>query len=183
MDPPTMQWWMVVAIVLAVVRSADAAEPAHPPAIDLQMRSEVRVPAQVLKKSQDEVGRIFAGAGLAVRWTDVTPRITVKIVAQVLGYDRAASPVMGVALRTANGSVAQVFFKQVQEFAHMYEVDLGTLLAHVIAHEIGHVLLSPNAHSPTGVMQPYWGKALVRDAATGTLTFTEAQAARIRASR
>jgi hypothetical protein len=177
-----MQWWMVVALVAAIVRSAGAAEAGHP-AIDLQMRSEVRVPAHVLKKSQDEVTRIFAGAGLAVRWTQVAPRMTVKIVAQVLGYDRAASPVMGVALRTEKGPVVQVFFKQVQEFAHTYEVDLGTVLAHVIAHEIGHLLLSPNAHSPTGVMQAYWGKALVRDAATGSLTFTAAQAARIRGSR
>jgi hypothetical protein len=131
----------------------------------------------------DEVTRIFADAGLAVRWTETSPRVTVNIVAQVLGYDRRASGVMGVAQRTPNGYIAQIFFRQVQEFALTYDVDLGTVLAHVIAHEIGHLLLPANAHSPTGVMQPYWDRALVRDAVQGVLTFTEAQAARIRASR
>jgi hypothetical protein len=177
-----MKWWMVVAVVVTVVRIADAAETGHPLTIDLQMRNDARVPAHVLEQSQDEVMRIFADAGLAVRWTETAPRFTVHIVAQVLGFDRAASPVMGVALRRANGSMAQVFFRQVQDFARAYHVDLGTVLACVIAHEIGHLLMPGNAHSPTGVMQADWDKALVRDATRGSLTFTEAQAARIRAS-
>jgi hypothetical protein len=182
MDPPMMNWWMTVAVLATVVRIA-AAETEHPLTIDLQMRNDARVPAHVLETSQDEVTRIFAGAGLAVRWTETAPRFTVQIVQQVLGFDRAASPVMGVALRSANGAMAQVFFRQVQDFAHAYDVDLGTMLGYVIAHEIGHLLLPGNAHSPTGVMQADWDRALVRDAARGSLTFTDAQAARIRASR
>ena len=174
---------MVVAVVLTVVRIADGAEPGHPLTISLQMKNDAQVSAQVLERSQDEVTRIFADAGLAVRWTETAPRFTIQIVAQVLGYARAASPVMGVALRGANGSKAQVFFRQVQHFAHAYRIDLSTMLAHVIAHEIGHLLLPGYPHSPTGVMQAGWDKALVHDAARGSLTFTEAQAARIRASR
>jgi hypothetical protein len=56
------------------------------------------------------------------------------------------------------------------------------MLAYVIAHEIGHLLMPGNVHSLTGVMQAGWDTALVRDAARGSLTFTEAQAARIRAA-
>ena len=184
MYPPMMNWWMVVAFVLTMERISDAAaaENGHPFTIDLQMKSDARVPAHVLEQSRDEVTRIFAGAGLAVRWTETAPRFTVQIVPQVLGFDRATSPVMGVALPRANGSVAQIFFRQVQEFARAYDVDLGKMLAYVIAHEIGHLLMPGNAHSPTGVMQAEWDKALARDATRGSLTFTEAQAARIRAS-
>jgi hypothetical protein len=182
MDPPMINWWMVVAVVVTVVRTADAAEPGGPVTIDLQTRNEARVPSHVLEASRAEVTRIFAGAGLSVRWTETAPRFIVQIVPQVLGFDRAASPVMGTALRRANGSRAQVFFRQVQDFARAYHVDLGTVLAYVIAHEIGHLLMPGNAHSPTGVMQADWDKALVRDATRGSLTFTEAQAARIRAA-
>ena len=178
-----MKWWMIVAVVVTVGRIADAAEPAPPLTIDLQMRNDARVPAHVLETSQEEVTRIFAGVGLEVRWTDTAPRFTVQIVPQVLGFDRAASPVMGVALRRPSGAKAQVFFRQVQAFSRAYDVELGTVLGYVIAHEIGHLLLPGNVHSPTGVMQADWGKALVRDAARGSLTFTEAQAARIRASQ
>ncbi len=176
------KWWMVVAAGVMVVRTAHA-ETSHPLTIDLQMRNDARVPGHVLEQSQDEVTRIFADAGLAVRWTETAPRFTVHLVSQVLGYARALSPVMGVALRRANGSEAQVFFRQVHDFARTCHVDVSTMLAYVIAHEIGHLLLPGDAHSPTGVMQAGWDKALVHDAARGSLTFTEAQAARIRASR
>jgi hypothetical protein len=183
MEPPTMKWWIVVVVAATVVRAADASETGHPLTIDLQMRNDARVPAHVLEQSRDEVTRIFAGAGLTVRWTETAARFTVQIVAQVLGFDRAASAVMGVAVHRANGSMAQVFFRQVQDFARAHHVDLSTMLAYVIAHEIGHLLMPGNAHSPTGVMQAEWAKALARDAARGSLTFTEAQAARIRAFR
>ena len=58
------KWWMVVAVGVMVVRTADADEPRHPLTIDLQMRNDARVPAHVLEQSQDEVTRIFADAGL-----------------------------------------------------------------------------------------------------------------------
>src|SRR5918993_1210092 len=132
MDPPMTKWWIAVAVTVTVVRIAHAAEPENARTIDLRIETDARVPSHVLEKSQHEVIRIFGAAGLAVRWTETAPRFTVKIVPQVLGYGRAGSPVMGVALHTANGSVAQIFFRQVQDFARTYHVDLSTILAHVI---------------------------------------------------
>ena len=79
--------------------------------------------------------------------------------------------------------MVQVFFRQVQDFARTYRSDLSTILAHVIAHEVGHLLLPGGAHSPTGLMQAGWDRALVRKAVRDSLTFTEAEASRIRASR
>ena len=177
-----MKWWTAVAVLVTIVNIA-AAEPLHPLTISLQMTNEARVPAHVLEESQNAVTRIFARAGLTVRWTDTEPRFTVQIVPQVLGYGRAGSPVMGVALRRANSAKAQIFFKQVQDFARLHRIDTGSVLACVIAHEIGHLLLPGTAHSPTGLMQAQYDRALVHNAARGSLTFTDAQAARILASR
>ena len=168
--------------MFSAVRIAHAAEPGNSRTIDLRMENDARIPPQVLEKSQSEVTRIFGGAGLAMRWTETAPRFTVKIVPQVLGYARAGSPVMGVALRTPNGSMAQIFFRQVQEFARSYRVDLSAILAYVIAHEVGHLLLPGYGHSPNGVMRADWDNLLARDVVKGSLTFTEAQAARIKAS-
>ncbi len=53
-----------------------------------------------------------------------------------------------------------------------------TRTGYVIAHEIGHVLLGPNAHSIVGIMS---GTLLQRDwenAAQGTLAFTRARSKR-----
>src|SRR5712692_5443559 len=56
----------------------------------------------------------------------------------------------------------------------------ATRVAYVIAHELGHILLGPNAHSVVGIMrgtliQQDWDKA-----AQGTLGFTRSQAGQIR---
>jgi hypothetical protein len=175
------KWWTAVALMVSVVRIAHAAESRNAGTIDLQMENVARVSAHVLETSQREVTRIFASAGLTVCWTETAPTFTVKIVPQVLGYGRAGSPVMGVALRRANGSTAQIFFRQVQDFARTYHVDLATILAYVIAHEVGHLLLPGYGHSTTGMMRADWDNPLARDVVKGSLTFTEAQAARIRA--
>src|SRR5262245_17153606 len=151
-----MKWWMAVAIAVTAVRTADAET--DPFTIDLQLKNEARAPSPVVEHCQQEVSRIFSDAGLAVHWTDTAPRVTVKVVSQVLGFDRASSPVMGVARHPANGSMAQVFFKQVQDFARVYDVDLGRMLAYVIAHEVGHLLLFSSAHSSTGVMPAEWDR-------------------------
>jgi hypothetical protein len=54
------------------------------------------------------------------------------------------------------------------------------ILACVIAHEIGHLLLGPNSHSPTGIMMGIWSPGVLRGAGWGRLRFTPQQAELIR---
>ena len=174
-----MKWSMAMAVMIAVASVADAAEPGQIPAIRLQMDNAADVPAAVLEKSQGEVARIFADAGLGVEWTETGPRFAVQIVTRAYGYGSASSPAMGVALRKPGGATAQIFFSHVQAFARTYHVDVSTLLAYVIAHEIGHLLLPYMPHSATGLMRAEWDTALVRELRAGSLTFTDAQVKRI----
>ena len=175
---------MVVAVMITVARVADAAEPGQLPAVHLQMDNEADVPAAILKASRDEVARIFAVAGLAAEWAETGPRFTVQIVyTGVVGYRKAPAAVMGVALRKPGGATAQIFFTHVQDFARSYRIGVSTLLAYVIAHEIGHLLLPRVPHSATGLMKADWDNAMVREATAGSLTFTDAQIKRILAFR
>ena len=174
---------MVMAVMITVARVADAAEPGQQAAIHLQMDNDAEVPAAILKKSQDEVARIFADAGLGVEWTGAGPRFIVQIVSSALGYSDAASRVMGVASRTPDAATAQIFFKQVQDLARTYHVDVGRLLACVVAHEIGHLLLPRMPHSATGLMKADWDTHVVREAAEGSLGFTGAQIKRLQGLR
>jgi hypothetical protein len=178
-----MKWALIAAVLIAVARVADAAEPGQLPGIRLQMNDDANVPAAILKKSQDEVARIFATAGVGVEWTGTAPIITVRIVRSALAYAGRDSSVMGVALRRPTGATAQIFLKQVQDFARTYDGDVSILLAHVIAHEIGHLLLPRMPHSSTGLMKGDWDRTLVREAAAGSLTFTDAQIQRLAAFR
>jgi hypothetical protein len=55
-------------------------------------------------------------------------------------------------------------------------VSMGQILGHAIAHEIGHLLLNQQVHSPHGIMRGEWGFADFRDMTSGMLLFTPQQA-------
>lgn len=51
----------------------------------------------------------------------------------------------------------------------------GLILGHVIAHEIGHLLLPLGAHSAAGIMSPRIDKGDFRKALGGNLLFSQEQ--------
>ena len=57
---------------------------------------------------------------------------------------------------------------------------VGILLGHVMAHEVGHLLLATNKHSRRGLMQAHWGASAIRDAIMGRLTYEREQQDRMR---
>jgi hypothetical protein len=50
-------------------------------------------------------------------------------------------------------NVVTVDYNRIDVLAARKGINVGCVLGHVIAHELGHVMLPPNAHSPTGIMQ------------------------------
>jgi hypothetical protein len=54
--------------------------------------------------------------------------------------------------------------------------DLPVLLGHVIAHEVGHLLLPSRPHTRFGIMSTGWGAPQAADAASGTLLFRKDEA-------
>jgi hypothetical protein len=86
--------------------------------------------------------------------------------------------------------VAYVFYDRVQHIAETYintsrdcaacDLDNVIVLAHVMAHEIGHLLL-PYGHSATGLMRANWDAGDLHRAVYRQLKFTPEQAALIRA--
>ena len=101
----------------------------------------------------------------------------------VLGY---AAP----ALDGQPTSVAYVFHHRVNQLVQdLLRADSsGTyskvqILAHAIAHEVGHLLLPFDAdslHSPTGIMRATWDPKDLRSLSLGQLTFTPQQGELIR---
>jgi hypothetical protein len=55
------------------------------------------------------------------------------------------------------------------------------LLGHLMAHEIGHLLLGAGNHSPTGLMRARWQQQELELIRRRTLAFTSGQAESIRA--
>src|SRR5262245_40600651 len=58
--------------------------------------------------------------------------------------------------------LATVFADRIEAMAGRTQSDPGTLLGHVMAHEVGHLLMGTSRHSPAGLMRERWSDNEVR---------------------
>lgn len=149
---------------------------------------------RTLVEAEDICKRIFREAGVGVEWVNIrhsgqaTPAggqapdttFTLRIVLKPLTL---TDTTFGVAFLAEDGSgrYADVFYNPVRKLSGAGDVSQSTLLAHVMAHEIGHLLLGSNAHIRLGLMRAHWDSDDLRRAAMGGLLFTAEEAQRMRA--
>jgi hypothetical protein len=76
--------------------------------------------------------------------------------------------------------LAYIFYSDVREVATVGHVPEFRLLGHVLAHEIGHLLLGPNSHSPTGIMMAGWSEEEMQTMTRRLLFFSEDESRRMR---
>lgn len=116
------------------------------------------------------------------RTTDFAVRlITASMAAEVTGADGA----LGFAQDCADDEracVANIFCTRVDELTARTDARASRLLGHAMAHEVGHLLLGPNAHSPRGLMRGVWSQEDLRFMAWSYLFFTPQQSDQIRHS-
>lgn len=166
-------------------------------AIKIRVDNYAQASPAVLAKAEREAARILGAAGLRTIWigcsaehssalpqdpcrepleaTDIVLRVVSESTQnkfQDTGFGFAVQPVL-----------ATVYYDYPMQLARSdnAEFELPVILGCVIAHELGHLLLGSNSHSGSGIMQPRWERKQVRQAMTGALVFTPAQANSIRA--
>ncbi len=147
---------------------------------------------------------ILDNAGIRTKWLDCRPRSEKQKLSPACGQPPGPSQLVvrlvdrpatskPVASRTTlghsfaaedGGSYAMVYCAPIALFASGDKSSEAAYLGHAIAHEIGHLLLGPNAHSSSGIMMAHWGKKELRQIATGQqgLLFSKEQAKRLRIS-
>ena len=62
--------------------------------------------------------------------------------------------------RLRGGALATIYVNRVATLAGRCDVDVQTLLARAVAHEIGHLLLGTSAHASSGLMRAAWSQAI-----------------------
>ena len=70
---------------------------------------------------------------------------------------------------------ASVFCDRVEKLSKGGHASLAVILGHAAAHEIGHLLLGSNSHSPFGLMRGSWSRQDLQRASGGDLLFTPSQ--------
>jgi hypothetical protein len=93
----------------------------------------------------------------------------------------AADSMFGMAFLAGNGGVyGDVFFDSVEILHRDCGASIARVLGHVMAHEVGHLLLGSHSHSSIGIMCPSWHSEQLRRVEKGTLFFTPEQARAMR---
>ena len=113
------------------------------------------------------------------------PALVLRILPRAMA-ERAARDkgTLGFALLADDGapaSVAFVFYHRVESLAVELRGARGVILGYALAHEVGHLLLGVNSHSPTGIMCARWTEKELRLASTGWFGFFPQQGAKMRA--
>jgi hypothetical protein len=143
------------------------------------------VPAAVLSEAEKAAARVFRGAGIETTWRhagtgrvddDLTSMIIINLMSASMEA-RMKAPATAMGSAVSGGRLASIMYGRVERLAQVSATDLATVLGHVIAHEIGHLLLPPG-HSAGGIMNATLDPHL---AVRGVLWFSSTEVAAVRA--
>jgi len=173
------------------------------PNIIVRVYDYAGLPGDTLRNASLEAQKIFRKAGVETEWVEcpldrgaeqqypacmkpVGPAdATLRIVPQAMQGYPVPQGAFGFALPSGDerpAAHAYVFNHRVEEAAEQSSCSGFRLLGHVMAHEVGHLLLGVNEHSSRGIMRPKWLKQQLTQAESGQLVFPRGQAARLQAA-
>jgi hypothetical protein len=166
--------------------------------IDCLVDDLVTAADNTLAEAQRSVARIFEPLAVQIVWFDTTSALRRQKALDDPGAQRAfvtSLYVVRLVAKDGDGGmtpserslgsaavgtrVAIIPYPRVLELARNGSVTVGLVLGHVIAHELGHLLLQRATHSAAGLMQATLDLRLAQQ---GRLLFTAPEAQAIRAA-
>jgi hypothetical protein len=181
---------LILRIMGGEMPSEAAGEAVAAPTMRVLVLNPAGAPAAVLVAAEETAGRLFDQAGIQTRWrvagvpavhpdeasaADFGSMIMVSLMSAAMEA-RLHAPATELGFAVAGGRLANVMYGRVERLAGS-TADLATVLGHVMAHEIGHLLLSTNAHGSGGIMNATLNLHLTRQ---GVLWFSAAEAHALR---
>jgi len=183
-------WIAGVMVSAVVVTCPDAAAQTTPPlSIKVFLHDWIGVPPETLQGAREEASRIFETAGIRIVWVEgeddapQTRYLVINMTSKAPGRLSRNPNILGVASGSSRGlaTTAWVFYERIKVQHGMFGLTASQLLGHVMAHEMGHLLLADSSHTSSGLMKGGWDKPQARLATMGSLRFHAEQAAVIRA--
>jgi hypothetical protein len=176
-------------LILGFVLTGSAAETR--PVLTIQVSNQAEVDSMTLIQAEKTATAIFEKAGVEIRWTEPAAgatfpisHIQLKILPNSMRLDLPDKfPDRAMGLTPGSGPDRQsvyVFCERVEALARKHIADTAQILGHVMAHEIGHLLLNDQSHFAAGIMRGDWNLWDLQNASYGYLLFTPRQAKAIR---
>ena len=177
--------------------------------VDLRMTARVfnyaHISSRKMGRAETVAARIMGAAGVEMLWLDcLAPYVQGRTAPQGANPECAGQPdratvfiqILPASTRAKDyfkdtvfgfveGSAqANVFYWRIADAARAdgNDWEAPTILGHIMAHELGHLLLGPNAHSPTGIMCGVWDWNYVQESMRERQTFTTSQSEVLRAA-
>jgi hypothetical protein len=163
----------IAAMTLMAARVGMAAEPKQPlQTLTVYLRDDARVRPEVRAPAVYLAGKMFATIGIRLDWRSGEPPRTSsrRPIGIELATDTPANLLPG-ALGSAmpyEGVHIRVFYDRLRSDVAPRSV----LLAHVLVHEIAHILQRTDQHSASGVMKAVWTPRDYEQMRSGALPFT-----------
>jgi hypothetical protein len=186
---------VAIPLSLFVWTHAEAATDS-PLQLPLYVYDYAGVAPEVRAAAAEVTRHIYAAIGVDIVWVDRCPVACHIAFSREAHADTTSGDLMVTILPDAmtsrdfpagvmgyspeEGFVAYAFLGRIRAFALDRDLWLATLLGHVIAHEVGHLLLR-EGHAPQGLMRARWVDPELLQARLGRLGFSATQGRRIRA--
>jgi hypothetical protein len=169
----TAEFGCLAILCSAVAGHAQTDAATTRPKVMIHVYQYAQVPESLFQSAKEQVAKIFLHAGIETAWRDYPLKMTnsaimpgssgtlpsatlvIKILpdsmTRAIRSGRSSLGFAALSPATHRGSEAFVFFDRVKEVTEIRYVIESRLLASVMAHELGHLLLGPG-HSGAGVM-------------------------------
>jgi hypothetical protein len=182
-------------------RISAAAESDGAQQITVRIHNYAQVESSVLVKAERTTDDILNEAGVHVVWLDCwarqipakervceIPMGSTDLILNLLPQSMSRRfhmriGALGVALEDAAGGVgsdAWIFCDLVKDAGAHGQLNQPVLLGTVIAHELGHLLLSTNSHSAFGLMRENWSGKELSAVERRAMYFSSSESERIR---
>jgi len=126
----------------------------------------------VILRAEALAAKLFRPAGVEIHWSSGLqpyPKGPGVIMVSLGTATRSASQGALANARPYEGIHIEVAYDRVKAVSTSLQ---PTLLAHVLVHEITHILQGVSRHASTGIMKAYWDNADYGDMRWNTLPFT-----------
>jgi hypothetical protein len=194
---------VLLSILVLSVPSLQASEGSEhtAPKIIMAICDKVGLPAETLRAAQKHAKKIFAYAGVDLIWIDSEgnhapmtfspdslegcglPSVDTDFFAVISKESPRGWLSDGLGFSIPQSSPPRrlyVLYDPVRTMlTRMPTADSAIIIGHVVAHELGHLLLGDHQHTPSGLMSTKWQYGHIIEAAQGFLQFHPTDAKRI----